>query len=134
MADNKVIFGLEEADDQMFAINLNQLNNDRAAIISAAIEQTTNVNFATELNALLDAWRIGDDDYLYEVLTKPDEEAELSDYTRKYTDRYAIWMNVFDDMLVSSPVEFVLMDVRYLVGINSFLVALQDAGYTVERY
>lgn len=134
-ADFKVIFGLEEADDQMSVININKIDADKPTLISDALAQTENENFTAEIDALLDAWRTGDDDYLYDVLTKPDHDGDLTDYNRKYTERYVTWLNVFDDMLESSDkVEFVLMDVRYLVGDDSFLVTLENAGYTVERY
>ena len=134
VTDGKINWGLEEADDAMFTRNINMLNEDGSALVAIALSEVKDEAFTTRLDALLDAWRTGDDDYIDDVLVEPERLGELLDFTRFFTERYVIWMNVFDDMLESSQKEFVLMDVRYLVGVDSFLVALQDAGYTVERY
>lgn len=134
IADGKVNFGLEEADDGMFALNINMLNKDGNALVAAALAEVKSENFVANLNALLDAWRTGDDAYLDSVLVAPDRAGELLDFTRFYTERYAVWLNAFDDMLASDQQEFVLMDVRYLVGVDNFLAYLEEEGYTVERY
>ena len=131
--DGKIIFALEEADDQMFALNLNMIDADRKERVTAALAEVTGDDFDANANALLDAWRTGDDAYIDNLLVEPDR-VDLNDFKRFYTDRYANWLNVFEDMLDSDQQEFVLMDVRYLVGVDSFLVYLEEAGYTVERY
>jgi uncharacterized protein YbaP (TraB family) len=132
--DGKVNWGLEEADDAMFTFNINMLNADGNALVADALADVKSDDFITSIDALLDAWRTGDDGYIDDVLVEPDRQGELADFTRFYTERYAVWLNVFDDMLESTQQEFVLMDVRYLVGVDSFLVALEEAGYTVTRY
>jgi hypothetical protein len=134
VSDGKVNFGLEEADEAMFTLNINMLNADSNALITDALADVKSDDFIPSIEALLNAWRTGDDDYLDDVLVEPDRQGELADFTRFYTDRYVIWLNAFDDMLESAQQEFVLMDVRYLVGVDSFLVALEEAGYTVTRY
>ena len=131
--DGLPVFALEEADDQIFAYNLNQIDGDPVAQITDALAEVNDPDFLTNVDAFLNAWRNGDESFIDDLLVEADRQ-DPGDFQRFYTDRYEIWLNAFADMLDSDTQEFVLLDIRYLVGVDSFLAYLEEQGYTVERY
>jgi len=128
--DHKRIRGLETFDEQLQFFTRMDAKQQQAYLDYTLTELET---LPTEMSALLDAWRNGDESHLEKLLTEGlDQDAQL--FTTLTSKRNQRWMSQLKPLLDNEH-DDVLMAVGalHLVGDQGIVALLKKAGYRVTR-
>lgn len=79
------------------------------------------------------AWRIGDNDTLYEVTAKDQAENFPKFYEQLITERNNNWIPQIESYFQTADVEFVLVGAMHLVGDDGVLKLLEKKGYSISQ-
>ena len=128
-ADHKPIVGLETPEQQFAVLGSLPLAQQKHFLLMT-LEEVDQVD--AELNDLLAAWKSGDTQKLASLLSKEfDEFPEL--YRPLTEDRNRAWLPRIEDMLDDDDDYLVVVGALHLVGHNSVVELLQQAGYKVTQ-
>lgn len=128
LKDKKSFLFLETPLEQLdFLANMGKGYEDEM------IEYTLNdiATIKANMDELKSAWRIGDNDQLYQSGAKEMKDLFPSTYQQMIVDRNNNWLPHIEKYLSSSETELVLVGALHLVGKDGVLNLLEDKGYTV---
>jgi uncharacterized protein YbaP (TraB family) len=123
------IVGLESLDDQIAVLSDTGEETDDEALGDVLDDVARE---PAMIKAVADAWRHGDLD----AIAKKVAEAFANhpeEYDRLIGQRNRHWLPKLDKMLTAGRHCFVVVGAGHLVGKDSLLTLLKDAGYTVTR-
>jgi uncharacterized protein YbaP (TraB family) len=127
--DRKEIRGLESVEQQFSA-----LDSLPTATQAAFLEQTLDeaVMMREEIGRMINAWRSGDSQTMArEFLGPVQEQPEL--YRRIVVERNGNWVRQLTPLLRVGKDYLVVVGTLHLVGPDSVVALLQQAGYTVQQ-
>lgn len=127
--DNKQIAYFETIEFQINMIANLGINNEEQ-FIKSNLEQMQ--DFKTMFNALLSAWRSGNEQQLIELAITP-MASDSKSLKMLLIDRNKNWAKEINRMFADKDREFVLVGVAHLVGKDSLLNLLKAQGYRVQR-
>jgi uncharacterized protein YbaP (TraB family) len=129
-ADHKPIVALETLDDQLGLFAHLSLDQQRRFLLYT-LDDTDHA--ATEVDAVVDAWRHGDTAALERLLGDSYQEfPEL--YRLLTTDRNRRWLPTLVGLLQGSQDYLVIVGALHLVGKDGIVELLRQAGYQVIQH
>ena len=128
--DSKAIEYLETQEFQLDMLASMGLG-DEESFIKSNLNQVK--DFKTTFDALIKAWRVGDDKKLAELVIEPMKE-DPKTLKALMTDRNQNWIPHIEKMFGDNDTEFVLVGAGHLVGEKSVLALLKAKGYKVEKF
>lgn len=87
----------------------------------------------TVMKQMKDAWRVGDNEELYNVAGKEWQEQFPKSYNQLLVERNNNWMPEVEGYFNTKEVEFVLVGAMHLVGKEGVLSQLAAKGYTIKQ-
>ena len=92
---------------------------------------STPAELAEDFDGLMTAWSTGDDDGLAALIAEGMTQPEV--FEALLTRRNRAWIGPIEDLLARSETALVVVGAGHLVGDESVVDMLRQAGYTVER-
>lgn len=131
-ADGKTIVGLETADSQRAMLQtINEgLENE---LVLTTLQDLITGKSATELLALLSAWRLGDMSVLQSSVDSVRTQ-NRKDYDLVNTDRNLAWTAKIELMLDTPETEMIVVGATHVAGPEGLITLLKNRGYTVTKY
>lgn len=128
-ADHKEICGFETAEDQ-FNLFTSMSVHDQAALLSQSIDELGDVR--TQMNAMLDAWKHGDEKTLRRTAFRQMEQSpEL--YKAMILDRNRRFAAGIERLLTEKRDFLVIVGAGHLVGPDSVLRMLRKDGHRSKQ-
>jgi uncharacterized protein YbaP (TraB family) len=129
--DNKIITKLESIDDQIHYISTMGEGNESNLILQTIADME---DLPTEFDAMSEAWRIGDDEALFDHGIKPMLEDYPSIYQNLLVERNNNWMPKIEKLIAQPEDKFILVGALHLIGQDGLLQQLRDRGYQVKQF
>src|SRR5262249_21350450 len=85
------------------------------------------------VDRLITSWRNGDIENLGAILDQLDKDEDPVVRKREVTDRNFLWVAKIRTIMANPGTYFVVVGAAHLVGPDSVIAMLQDAGVKVER-
>jgi hypothetical protein len=127
--DNKAIDGFESLEEQLNFLDSLSLDAQRELLLQT-LDETSDLQ--TEMNAMIDAWRHGDLQYLEETLLK--EVAQYPELHRTLViDRNVRWVENIDTMLDDDEDYLIVVGALHLIGENGVPALLSRQGVVVTQ-
>ena len=124
--DKKTIKGFETVDEQIdFVVNLGEGNED--ALVANTLREIKNTR--RDFEALITAWKTGDDKKMSALLVNEFKKEFPKIYKEFLVDRNNSWLPAILKYLKTPEKEFVLVGMAHLVGPDGIIAALKDKGY-----
>lgn len=131
-ADNKPVLGLETAASQRNMLQTINEGLENELVLMTLTDLVQNKS-ASDLVALLDAWRRGDLSALQNATTAIRTQ-NRKDYDLVHTERNKAWVTQMEAMLTTPEVEMVVVGATNIAGPEGVLAVLKQRGYTVTKY
>ena len=127
--DGKAVEGLETVDEQIgFLTLLDQgMDNEQVVHTIGELEQLN-----TELSALVNAWKKGDDRGLEELVLQEFKD-EPSLYRALIVERNQKWLKKIEGYLNQPGTGMVIVGVAHLAGRDGLVESLRKSGYSVTK-
>lgn len=131
-AGGKPAIGLETGSEQIAALNSMTVSEQQASLQESLNEAS---DFRTEIEALHDEWRAGDESALYARMGADLKQHYPALYQRIDVDRNQAWLPKIRSMLDNEKHDDTLVVVGslHLLGPDGLVAKLKAAGYQVER-
>lgn len=127
-ADRRPVLGLETAADQFAAFDGLSPVLQRRLLLDSLKQLPT---LPTELETIVAAWRDGD---LAALAAQQDGISEAPELHRAlFAERHARWLPQLQQVLASTTPTLVVVGAQHLVGPDSILLALERAGFVLQR-
>jgi len=128
--DKKAIEKLETVEEQIsFITEMGKGEED--AFVRYSLSEIKNIK--TDFEALLTAWKKGDEKKLDEMMIAELKTKTPKVYKQLITDRNENWLPKIEAFGKTPEKEFILVGVGHLVGPDGLLATLKKKGYTVEK-
>lgn len=128
-ADGKQTAGLETAAEQFGMFDSLPLETQKTFLLDSVAESGA---FHDEMEAIVSAWRSGDDGALTRLLEKEfGDKPELRDTLLDARNRR--WAESIESLLAAPGDTMLVVGALHLVGDTGLVTLLEQAGYTVER-
>ncbi len=130
VAARKAVRGFETASQQLHFLA------DMAPAVELQLLLSTLQDFdqsMQELEALVDAWRRGDDAEIARMMVDPMRKLFPALYRVLLVERNEAWADAIKQMVEGSGVRFIAVGAAHLAGPDSVLMALKRRGIEVER-
>ena len=127
--DGKEIRGLETVDQQFSALD-SLPNTAQAGFLQQTLDESATMK--DDIGRMVDAWRSGDTATMArEFLDPVQEQPQL--YRRIVVDRNRDWLRQLRPLLRDGKNYLVVVGTLHLVGPDSLVAMLDDAGFTVRQ-
>lgn len=128
--DGKTLVYLETLESQITLLaNMGEGYED--AFVKMNLEQLS--DFKNYFSATIAAWRAGDVTELNQLVVEPARELDPELYRTLFVERNNAWLPKIKQMFGNDSKELVLVGGGHLVGNDSLLLLLEQAGYTVQQ-
>jgi len=128
--DNKAIEYLETQEFQLDML-ASMGAGDEESFIKSNLSQMK--DFKSMFQALIKAWRAGDDQKMAKLVIEPMKE-DPKTLKALMTDRNENWIPHIEKMFGDNDIEFVLVGAGHLVGEKNVLALMEAKGYKVEKF
>jgi uncharacterized protein YbaP (TraB family) len=128
--DKKAVEKLETVEEQIsFVTEMGKGEED--AFVRYSLTEIKNIK--TDYEALVTAWKKGDEKKLDEMMIKDLKTKTPKIYKQLITDRNDNWLPRIEAFGKTPEKEFILVGVGHLVGPDGLIATLKKKGYTVEK-
>jgi uncharacterized protein YbaP (TraB family) len=128
--DKRAVEKLETVEEQIaFVTEMGKGEED--AFIRYSMSEIKNIK--TEYEALVTAWKKGDEKKLDEMMITDLKTKTPKLYKQLITDRNSNWLPKIEAFGKTPEKEFILVGVGHLVGPDGLIATLKKKGYTVQK-